>query len=191
MVGGRWASGVVVERGACVRQPYLDSSRVPSVSLQFAMLVSVCYSGLGFGWLQRGRWLRYRGRCVLRRGEAAKVAALRGRPERSKEDGGRSTVELVEVGVWHLLELDWHPRNKVDSETVILQWTRRVTQCTGPQPLCGMFGSSRTLVVSKNAGQVVPAAWAFVFISPCPGTYVFFYKVRGHPKLSMRSKKLL
>lgn len=117
---------------------------------------------LGLGWLQRGRWLRCRGRCVLRRGEARKVAALRGRPERSKEDGGRSTVELVEVGVWHLLELDWHPRKKVDSETVVrhppvdpprnaVYWTPTLERHVRVQPHLG--GQQNA------AGQLEPAAF--------------------------------
>lgn len=115
------------------------------------MLVSVCYSETRIRMAAARSMAQVpRKMCPeTRRGNESRGLAR----SAGKEQGGRgrSTVELVEVGVWHLLELDWHPRNKVDSETVILQWTRRVTQCTGPQPL---FGSSRTSVVSKT-----PARW--------------------------------
>lgn len=94
---------VVVERGGvCVRQPYLDSSCVPSVSLRVRDAGRRVPGRLGFGWLQRGRWLRCRGICILRRGQGKESRGLprsAGKEQGGTGDGARWSLSRLAFGI--------------------------------------------------------------------------------------------
>jgi hypothetical protein len=155
-------------------------------------------SRLGFGRLQRRRWLRHRGICILRRGEARqrKVAAWRGRPKRSK---GRSTEHGGACRGWRLASAeDWTgiPRNKVDSETVILPVDppRNAVSVLDPNPCAACSGPAAPWWSAKRRAAGAGCLSFFtkreIRLSPRTSMVsIYFHQIRGRPKSWIEPKK--